>query len=147
MRKIIKSFVSVDPKSYVPSCVICSSVISFVFHGFLTFYGYKYVDFLADVKLFFDKKIWVIGKANPTPPSLEARVNPLRANWNHKKSFLSLSAHRFVRLKYDLPELPVLAHSVLTFATYSSHFNQVATRFFWCGGAKYVSHFSILSFP
>jgi hypothetical protein len=38
------------------------------------------VDFLADVKLFFDKKIWVIGKANPTPPSLEARVNPLRAN-------------------------------------------------------------------
>jgi len=38
------------------------------------------VDVLADVKLFFDKKIRVIGKANPTPPSFKARVNPLRAN-------------------------------------------------------------------
>ena len=108
---------------------------------FLTFYGYKYGDFSTDVKLFFNKKIRVIGKANPTPPSLEARVHPPRANWNHKKSFLSLSANCFVRLKYDLPELPVLAHSVFTFATYSAHFDHAEARFCWCFGAKYVSHF------
>jgi hypothetical protein len=105
------------------------------------------VDFLADVKLFFDKKIGVIGKANPTPPSLEARVNPLRANGNDKKSLLSLSANCFVRLKYDLPELPVLADSVFTFATYSAHFDHAEARFWWCFGAEYVSHFLILSFP
>jgi hypothetical protein len=99
------------------------------------------VDVLADVKLFFDKKIRVIGKAHPTPPSFEAGVNPPRANWNDKKSLLPLSARCRVRLKYDLPELPVLAHPVLAFTTYAAHFNQIAARFFWCGGAKYVSHF------
>ena len=59
----------------------------FVFHGFLTFYGFKYVDFLADVKLFFDKKIGIIGQANPTPPSLEARVNPFAPTGTTRKAF------------------------------------------------------------
>tara|TARA_S200002703_G_scaffold153298_1_gene154735 strand:+ start:318 stop:635 length:318 start_codon:yes stop_codon:yes gene_type:complete len=104
------------------------------------------VDVLADVKLFFDNKIGVIGKANPTPPSFDARVNPPRANWDNKKSFLSLSASGRIGLKYDLPELPVLAHSVFAFATYSAHFDHAAARLWWCGGAEYVSHFSILSF-
>tara|TARA_Y100000593_G_scaffold10824_1_gene19317 strand:- start:284 stop:670 length:387 start_codon:yes stop_codon:yes gene_type:complete len=104
-------------------------------------HGFKYVDELADVKLFFDKKIGVIGKANPTPPSFEARVNPSCANWNHEKSFLPLSASSQIGLKYNLPELPVFAHSVFTFATYSAHFNHAAARLWWCGGAKYVPHF------
>tara|TARA_Y100001937_G_scaffold73823_1_gene100424 strand:+ start:1428 stop:1877 length:450 start_codon:yes stop_codon:yes gene_type:complete len=147
MGKIVKSLVAVNPKGDVPSGVVAPAVICFVIHGFLTFYDFKYVDFLADVKLFFDKKIGVIGKANPTPPSFDAGVNPLRANWNHEKSFLPLSANCLVTLKYHFPELPMLAHSVFTFATYSAHFNHAAARLWWCGDAKYVAHFSILSFP
>jgi hypothetical protein len=99
------------------------------------------VNELSDVKLFFDKKIGVIGKANPTPPSLDARVNPLRTNGHNKKSFLSLSASGRIGLKYNLPELTMLSHSVFTFPANSSHFDHAAARFWWCGGAKYVSHF------